>query len=144
MSFDGAHSLQITDYSEQTKAVNTWDEEMHNFRKLKIYEKALDFTRIVRMTTRSFPKDELFSLSAQFRRAADSIVLNIAEGAGNRSEKEFAKFLDYAIRSGHECLGCLDIALANKYISERTHSDLFELADEIVAMIMGFQRSLLK
>jgi four helix bundle protein len=117
---------------------------MHNFRKLKVYEKALEFTKIVRAITRSFPKHELFSLSAQFRRAADSIVLNIAEGAGNRSEKEFAKFLDYAIRSGHECIGCVDIALANKYITEKEHSDLFKYADEIVAMIIGFQRSLLK
>ena len=117
---------------------------MHNFRKLKVYEKALEFTRAVRSMTRTFPKDELFSLSAQFRRAADSIVLNISEGAGNRSDKEFARFLNYAIRSGHECIGCLDIALANEYVSEKAYSDLFKLADEIVAMIIGFQRSLLK
>jgi four helix bundle protein len=104
----------------------------------------LDFTKKVRATTKNFPKDELFSLSAQFRRAADSIVLNIAEGAGNRSDKEFAKFLDYAIRSGHECMGCVDIALVNGFISEKTHSDLFREIDEMVAMLIGFQRSLLK
>jgi hypothetical protein len=55
---------------------------MHKFKELDVYKKALTFTRVVRETTKRFPKDELFVLSAQFRRAADSIVLNIAEGAG--------------------------------------------------------------
>jgi four helix bundle protein len=117
---------------------------MHNFRKLKVYTKALEFTKTVRQATRSFPKDELFSLTSQFRRAADSIVLNIAEGAGNRSEKEFAKFLDYAIRSGHECMGCADVALTNEYVSVKTHAEIFKNVDEITAMLIGFQRALLK
>jgi four helix bundle protein len=117
---------------------------MHNFRKLKVYVKALEFTKTVRSATRRFPKDELFSLTSQFRRAADSIVLNIAEGAGNRSDKEFAKFLDYAIRSGHECVGCLDVAQANEYLTEQVHSEIFKDVDEIIAMLIGFQKTLLK
>lgn len=117
---------------------------MHNFRKLKVYLKALDFTKTVQNTTRTFPKDELYSLTSQFRRAADSIVLNIAEGAGNRSEKEFAKFLDYAIRSGHECIGCADVALTNDFVSEKIHAEIFKDVDEIIAMLIGFQRTLLK
>jgi four helix bundle protein len=116
---------------------------MHNFRELKAYGKALGFTKTVRLTTTKFPKDELFSLTSQFRCAADSIVLNIAEGAGNRSDKEFAKFLDYSIRSGHECIGCIDVALANEFISEKSHKSLFGEVDEIIAMLIGFQRSLL-
>jgi four helix bundle protein len=115
---------------------------MHNFRKLKVYLKALNFTKVVRFATRKFPKDELFALTSQFRRAADSIVLNIAEGAGNRSNREFAKFLDYAIRSGHECVGCLDVALTNEYLSEATHSEMFKEVDEVIAMLIGFQKTL--
>ena len=115
---------------------------MHNFRKLKVYERALEFTKTVRTATMRFPKDELFSLTSQFRRAADSIALNIAEGAGNRSDKEFAKFLDYSIRSGHECIGCIDIALVSQFISERVHASLFKEIDETIAMLIGFQRSL--
>jgi len=117
---------------------------MHNFRKLKVYNKALEFTKAVRFVTRKFPKDEFFSLTSQFRRAADSIVLNISEGPGNRSDKEFAKFLDYSIRSGHECIGCIEVALANGYITEKAHRELFSHVDEIIAMLIGFQRSLLK
>jgi four helix bundle protein len=116
---------------------------MHNFRKLKVYGKALEFTKTVRSATRKFPKDELFVLTAQFRRAADSIVLNIAEGAGNRSDKEFAKFLDYAIRSAHECIGCLDVALANEFCSEEIRDEMFSNVDKLIAMLIGFQRTLL-
>jgi four helix bundle protein len=115
---------------------------MHNFRKLKVYQRSLAFTKAVRAITRRFPRDELFSLTSQFRRAADSIVLNIAEGAGNRSDKEFAKFLDYSIRSGHECFGCIDIAFVNEFISEKAHGSLVKEVDEIVAMLIGFQRTL--
>ena len=100
----------------------------------------MKLTKLVREVTRKFPKDELFSLTSQFRRAADSIVLNISEGAGNRSDKEFAKFLDYAIRSAHECVGCDDIAFENEYFSEKTHQEIFNETDEIIAMLIGFQR----
>jgi len=70
--------------------------------------------------------------------------LNISEGAGNRSNKEFAKFLDYAIRSAHECIGCIDIAFSNQYISEKIQRETFSAVDEIVAMLIGLQRSILK
>jgi four helix bundle protein len=117
---------------------------MHNFKKLQVYQKALNLTKSVRLATNLFPKKELFSLTSQFQRAVDSIVLNIAEGAGNRSNKEFAKFLDYAIRSAHECIRCIDIALENKYTTEQQYKNLFEQTDEIIAMLIGFQQSLIK
>jgi len=91
---------------------------MHRFKKLEVYNKALVLTRLVRKATEGFPRTEVFGLSSQFRRAADSIVLNVAEGAGNSSIKEFARFLDFSIRSGFECLGCCDIALVNEYFSK--------------------------
>lgn len=89
---------------------------MNKFKDLLVYKKALRLTRVVRQTAKMLPKDELFGLTAQFRRAADSIVLNIAEGVGNASKKEFARFLDYSICSGFECIACLNIALENEYV----------------------------
>jgi four helix bundle protein len=117
---------------------------MHRFKELQVYKKALLFTKDVRQVVRRFPKEELFGLSSQFRRAADSIVLNIAEGAGNSTKKEFSRFLDYAIRSGFECIGCLDIALENDFIDKTIHAKLSNLANEIVAMLYGLQKSLSK
>src|SRR5512139_3882840 len=63
---------------------------VRNFRRLKVYCLALDLSTRVREITTRFPADERFVLVAQFRRAVDGIVLNIAEGAGNDSEREFA------------------------------------------------------
>jgi four helix bundle protein len=99
---------------------------------------------VVRKATKSFPKDELFGLISQFRRASDSIVLNIAEGAGNSSKKEFARFLDFSIRSGFECIGCLDIALPNDYLDTENCERLLFAVNEIVAMLYGLKKSLLK
>jgi four helix bundle protein len=98
----------------------------------------------VRKTTKSFPRDELFGLISQFRRASDSIVLNIAEGAGNSTKKEFARFLDFSIRSGFECIGCLDIALENEYIEKENYDRLLAKDNEIIAMLYGLKKSLFK
>lgn len=88
-----------------------------------------------------FRKDELFVLSAQFKQAIDSIVLNIAEGAGDSSDKEFVRFLGYSLRSAFECIGCLDIAMKNKYIDVETHSSMTGKSNEIVAMLYSLQKS---
>lgn len=117
---------------------------MHKFKDLKVYQKALLFTKLVRVATKKFPKEELFILTSQFKRAADSIVLNIAEGAGNTSKKEFSHFLDYSIRSGFECLGCLDIALENEFVTKNVYDEIAFAVNEIVAMLYGLQKSLKK
>jgi len=115
---------------------------MHKFAELKVYQKALLFTKLVRKTTKSFPKDDMFVLSSQFKRAADSIVLNIAEGAGNNSKKEFSRFLDYSIRSGFECIGCSDIAHENEFFNASTHKEIVGAVNEIIAMLDGLQKSI--
>lgn len=115
---------------------------MHNFRKLEVYQRALRFTGTIREITSKFPRIEMFALSAQYRRAADSIVLNIAEGSGSGSKKEFAKFLGYSIRSGYECGACADIAALERYLDESEHQVVLKETDEIIAMLIGLQRSL--
>jgi four helix bundle protein len=115
---------------------------MHDFRKIDVYKRALLFTTTVRQVTTKFPREEMFALTAQYRRAADSIVLNIAEGAGSGSKKEFAKFLGYSIRSGYECAGCADISAAQNYISKNEHNDLVDETSQIVAMLIGLQKSI--
>ena len=117
---------------------------MERFRTLIVYQKALGFSTEARKTTKSFPKNELFGLISQFRRAADSIVLNIAEGAGNSSKKEFSRFLDFSIRSGFECIGCLDIAFANAYVAKEKYERSISSVNEIIAMLYGLKKSLLK
>ena len=66
---------------------------MHNYKELKVYQKAMDFVTNVYALTKKFPKDELFGLTNQLRRAAVSIALNIAEGAGCETAADFASSL---------------------------------------------------
>jgi len=115
---------------------------MHNFKKLKVYTRALEYTKLVRRLTAGLPKEELFGLSGQFRRASYSVVLNIAEGAGNQSNKEFARFLLIALRSCYECLGCIDIARENGLIYDQLLTDAESEANEIASMIVGLRRTL--
>ncbi len=65
---------------------------MHKFKQLKVYDRAIDLGYEVRKMLKRFPKEEMFALNSQFRRAIDSVALNIAEGAGNNSKKEFSKY----------------------------------------------------
>jgi len=117
---------------------------MHDFRKLDVHKRALLFTKRVRSVTAKFPREELFGLTSQFCRASDSIVLNLAEGAGCSSKKEFAKFVGYSNRSGYECGGCEDIAAALDYISKEEYEQMLDETNQIVAMLIGLQRSLQK
>jgi four helix bundle protein len=80
------------------------------FEKLLVWHKAVDLSALVHNVTKGFPKDEIFILTAQIKRAADSVSLNIAEGSTGQSNLEFKRFLSYAIRSDIEVVGCLYLA----------------------------------
>jgi four helix bundle protein len=117
---------------------------MHNFRKLKVYERSVVYaTRIYRIT-RDFPQEELYGLTSQLRRAASSIVLNIAEGAGNIGNREFMRFLNFSIRSGYECIACCDLARSVGALEPSVAEELTHEADQIIAMMVGLRRTLLK
>ncbi len=114
----------------------------HNFRKMKVYQRAIDFAVEIYRISRKFPKDELFGLTSQIRRAVTSISLNIAEGSGNKSNKEFSRFLDIALRSDYEVMTCLEIAIRLRYCNKEDYDKLLSEADEIAAMIVGFSNNL--
>lgn len=114
----------------------------HNFRKLKIYQRAIVFTVAIYKITKRFPKEELYGLTSQIRRAVTSVCLNIAEGSGNKSEKEFSRFLEISLRSVYEVMTCLEIALRLDYCNQGDYEQLIAEADEIAAMISVFSRSL--
>ncbi|MCF6148686.1 MAG: four helix bundle protein [Candidatus Kuenenia sp.] len=115
---------------------------MHNFKKLKVYQRAIDFAVEIYQVSKIFPKDELFGLTNQIRRAVTSVSLNIAEGSGNKSNKEFQRFLEIALRSDYEVMTCLEIALKLKYCKKDDYEKLITESDEIAAMIVGFSKNL--
>lgn len=75
---------------------------MHNFRELRIWQEAMEVTKVVYKVTAKFPIDERYSLTSQINRSAVSIPSNIAEGAGRNSDKEFNQFLGIALGSAFE------------------------------------------
>ena len=71
-----------------------------------------------------------------------SIPLNIAEGSGNNSGREFQRFLEIALRSDYEVMACLEIAFKLNYINNEDFNKLIDEAGEIAATINGSSKSL--
>lgn len=112
------------------------------FEQLRVWQKSLELTYLVDLTTKTFPKEELFILTSQIKRAADSVSLNIAEGSTGQSNKEFVKFLRYALRSNIEVVGCIFIARKRNMISDENFSKIYNLSEEILAMISALIKRL--
>jgi four helix bundle protein len=77
------------------------------FEQLHVWQLSIDLSDQVHILSKTFPKDELFVLTSQMKRAADSVSLNIAEGSTGQSTDEFNRFLGYALRSPIEVVSCL-------------------------------------
>ena len=75
---------------------------MEDFKNLKVWKKAHELTLVLYQSTRTFPKDEIYGLTSQIRRAAASIGANIAEGCGRRSDPEMKRFVQIARGSANE------------------------------------------
>lgn len=115
---------------------------MRDYKKLGVWEKAHKLSLLVYATLLpKFPKSEQYDLLSQTKRAAYSIPLNIVEGCGRFTEKDFAHFLDTALGSAHEleycCLLCKDL----NYIDQFYHQ-LNLLINEVKAMLIGLIKTL--
>ena len=112
------------------------------FEKLIVWQKSLDLSEIVHDVTKKFPKEELYVLTAQIKRAADSVSLNIAEGSTGQTNAEFNRFLSIALRSSIEVVGCIFLAKRRNIITDNDFSRIYALCEEILVMINGLRRSL--
>jgi len=112
------------------------------FENLKVWQRALNFSADIHELTRSFPKDELYVLTSQIKKAADSVVLNIAEGSTGQTDPEFSRFLGYAIRSGIEVVACLFIGKKRGLIPEREFRKYYQEAELIIKMAQALRNSL--
>lgn len=112
------------------------------FENLKVWQSSLDLADKIHFLTRTFPKDELFSLTQQIKRASDSVNLNIAEGSTGQSNDEFKRFLNYSIRSGIEVVACLYLAKGRKYINDEQFKELYDFLNSLIKMIQALRNSL--
>lgn len=113
---------------------------MHKYKDLKVWQKALELTKLIYGITRNFPTEEKFGLTNQIRRASVSIPSNIAEGAGRNSDKEFIQFLAIAAGSCYEVETQLIIAIELKYTAEA--EEVSKLIEEIQKMLFAFSNKL--
>ena len=112
------------------------------FRKLDVWQKAMDLVERVYKLTNYFPSNELYGLTSQLKRAATSIALNIAEGSGTGSDSEFGRFLSIAHRSSYELMCGFEIAKRLKYIREDDLNSILKECNELSAMVFAFKKKL--
>lgn len=111
-------------------------------KKLKAFEMADALCLRVYEATRSFPREELFGLSSQMRRAAVSVASNIVEGCARSSKGEYARFLDIAHGSAREVEYQISLAVRLKYITSVTDANgLSELSAETCRVLQGLIRA---
>ena len=107
---------------------------MNNYKKLEIWKEGIELVSDVYKLVLKFPKEELFSLTAQIKRCSVSIPSNIAEGAGSNGKKEFVNFLGIACGSCCELDTQLILAIKLGYLNESETSKVFDRLDHIQRM----------
>ena len=112
------------------------------FEKLIIWQKAMDFGEDINDLSGKFPKEEMYNLTDQIRRAVDSVALNISEGSIGQSNPENRRFIGYAIRSLAETVTCLHKAKRRTYISEKEFLDNYEFAFNLMNMTVAYRDKL--
>jgi four helix bundle protein len=112
------------------------------FEKLIIWDRAMELGEEINNLTDKFPKKEIYNLSSQIRRAADSIALNIAEGSIGQSNPEQKKFIGYAARSLAEVVTCMYKAKNRKYITEEDFKKSYDFSFSLMNMIIAFKNNL--
>jgi four helix bundle protein len=110
---------------------------IRNYRDLLAWQKAMDFAEEVYRVTRLFPKEEMYGLTAQMRRACVSIPSNVAEGQGRRSDGAFAQHLSIAHGSLRELETQLLLAGRFGYLEKSSVEELIEQASEVGRLITG-------
>lgn len=112
------------------------------FEELKVWQMALDLSNEIDLLSKKFPVEERFSLSSPIKRAADSVVLNIAEGSTGQTKPEFKRFLDIALRSAVEVVACLFMAIKRNYISKEEFDKNYTAYEVICKMITKLRDSM--
>ena len=115
---------------------------MKSFRDLQVWEKSHQLTLAVYAATRTFPREELYGLTSQIRRACSSIPANIAEGCGRNGDNELRRFLEIAMGSASELEYHLLLAHDLKMLESDTYTQLNQQTCEIKRMLASFIQKL--
>ena len=113
---------------------------MQDYKKIDVWKRSYEFSKEIYGITSSFPDEEKFGLASQVRRAAVSIPINIAEGSGRNSRKDFANFIQIAIGSASEVECELLLSKDLNFIDDENFSGLCKEIIEIRKMLISFRK----
>lgn len=114
----------------------------HNFKNLKVWQKALDLAVNVYELTKSFPSEERFGITSQMRRSSVSIPSNIAEGTARNSSKSFSNCLDISLGESFELETQGIIANRVGILSKEKFTTFSEELSEVQKMIIGLKNTI--
>lgn len=112
------------------------------FEELRVWQKSVQLTSLIDDIISNFPQKEIYNLSNQIRRAADSVSLNIAEGSTGQTSPEFKRFLGMSLRSGIEVIGCIYLAKERKIISDDDFNKVYNEYENLIKSIQALRKSL--
>lgn len=115
---------------------------MHNFKELKIWQKAIELTEDVYKLLVKYPDYEKYGLTSQIRRSVVSVPSNIAESSGRASNRDFRRFLAISLSSAFELETQLILSNKFEFISEKEFKNISAKLQELQKMIFGFRKSL--
>lgn len=127
---------------KKMRQINLSDKGFFAFENLEIYHLSVELAALVYTLTKGFPADERFGLTNQLRRAAASVTLNIAEGRGRATDKDFARFLIQARGSLYEVVSGLHLSVRLGYLHEQDTRQVNELARELSAKLTALSNKL--
>lgn len=113
---------------------------MSNYKKLDAWKTSMELVKEVYVITKTFPKEELYALTSQTKRAAVSVPCNIAEGSGRNYKKDTIQFLHIARGSMYELETLLNIAVMVEIISENTFNKISPIIDKCMQLVNGLIR----
>jgi four helix bundle protein len=113
-----------------------------DYRELVVWQKAFELTVLIYKVTRAFPKDEMYGLISQMRRASVSVASNIAEGRGRINGGEFRQFLGVARGSTCELLTQIQVAKALGFGDDHVLDEAESLSNEVSKMLLAFIQTL--
>lgn len=116
--------------------------KIKSFRDLDIWKLGKDVVLDIYRITKSFPKDELYGLTSQMRRAAVSLPSNIAEGFNRYHNKEYSQFLYIALGSCAELETQIEISFELKYINKESHKNILEKLNHETRMLRNLIKKL--
>lgn len=116
---------------------------MRDYKKLDVWKKSHQmYLHVKRNITTKFPKQEKYEMISQLNRAALSVPLNIVEGCGRYTDKDFAHFLDNSLGSLNESDYCCFAAVELGYITKQEYEMIDKMVNEVRAMLISFLKFL--